>query len=582
MKKPIYTIIVIALTVLNFSANAQIISTYAGDAPSAGTYSGDGGAATSAGLRQPAGTAIDAAGNLYIADRDNHVIRKVNTAGIISTIAGNNTSGASGDGGAATSAQLSQPVGLNFDASGNMYIADYGNHRIRMINATGIISTVAGTVSGYSGDGGAATSARLSYPTDVAFDAAGNMYISDYNYGLIRKVTTAGIISTFAGGGSSYADGIPATNASFYATNGVRVDQAGNVYVTDMYNNRICKITTAGLCYTIAGDGTSGYTGDGGAATAARVSYPAFIEVDKAGNIFFSDHSNNVIRKIDAAGIITTIAGTGTSGNTGDGGSATAATLSIPAGLCFSSSGDLYFSSQGYGVIKKITAVPITLTGTTAICNGNTTTLTSAVAGGEWSSSNTAVATVSTGGLVTSVSAGSVTISYSMSLGFGSSAITVNALPVPVIAAAGNTLSTTGTFTTYQWLLGAAPIAGATDATYTATANGSYAVSVTDANGCSGTSAAQAVFGVGINDIAAERINIYPNPVEGGRLTIQLPSQTNQSFHIVMTDMLGKKIKEMDASSNSPVTLDLNVPGGIYFLTAISETSKLQAKVVVR
>lgn len=303
------------------------------------------GPATAAGFDYPAGIAMDAAGNIYIADRDNHAVRKVNTSGTIS-IAGTGTSGSIGDGGAATAAQVSQPVGLNFDAAGNLYIADYGNHRIRMINSAGIISTVAGSTGGYAGDGGAATTARLSYPTDMAFDAAGNMYISDYNNGVVRKVNTSGIISTFAGGGSSYVNGIPATDASLWANNGVRVDAVGNVYITDMYHNRICKVTTAGLCYTIAGDGTAGYTGDGAAATAARVNYPAFMEFDKAGNLFFSDHGNHVIRKIDASGIITTVAGNNTSGNSGDGGAATAASISYPAGLCFSPTGDLYFPSQ--------------------------------------------------------------------------------------------------------------------------------------------------------------------------------------------------------------------------------------------
>jgi len=433
MKKTFYKIMVTALTVLTFGAKAQVISTFAGNSAIGGTHAGDGGPATAAGFDFPAGIAMDAAGNIYIADRDNHAVRKVNTSGTISIIAGTGTSGSIGDGGAATAAQVSQPVGLNFDAAGNLYIADYGNHRIRMINSAGIISTVAGSTGGYAGDGGAATTARLSYPTDMAFDAAGNMYISDYNNGVVRKVNTSGIISTYAGGGSSYVNGIPATDASLWANNGVRVDAAGNVYITDMYHHRICKVTTAGLCYTIAGDGTAGYTGDGAAATAARVNSPAFMEFDKAGNLFFSDHSNHVIRKIDASGIITTVAGNNTSGNTGDGGAATAASISYPAGLCFSATGDLYFPAQGYHVVKKVTAAPITISGTTTICVGATTTLTGSVPSAIWSSGGTSTASVNpTTGVVTGLSAGTVNISYTKGLGFGYTTLTVDPCPTAV------------------------------------------------------------------------------------------------------------------------------------------------------
>lgn len=427
MKKTFRILTAIYFATFALCANAQTISTFAGNASIGGGYTGDGGAATAATLLLPAGTVMDAAGNVYIADRDNHVIRKINTSGVISTAAGTGTAGSTGDGGAATAAQLSQPVGLNIDATGNLYIAEYGGHRIRMINSSGIISTVAGSTNGYAGDGGAATAARLSYPTDLAFDAAGNMYISDYNNGVVRKVNTSGIITTFAGGGSSYADGIPATNASFWANNGVRVDAAGNVYIADMYHDRICKVTTAGLCYTIAGDGVGAYTGDGGAATAARVSDPAFLEIDKAGNIFFTDNGNYVVRKINTSGIISTVAGNGIAGNTGDGGPATSASIGSPAGLLISPAGELYFLAQSYHIMKKVTAASATVTGASNICVGATTTFTAGTPGAVWSSSNPAIATVgATSGIVSGVSAGTVTISYSMGLLFGSSSITID------------------------------------------------------------------------------------------------------------------------------------------------------------
>lgn len=428
MKKTLYISAVFCVTLFAIVAKAQTISTFAGSAGASGTYTGDGGAATAAGFDFPGAPVMDAAGNIYITDRYNHVVRKVSTAGIITTIAGDGTAGGLGDGGAATAAQLSQPVGMTIDASGNLYVAEHGGHRIRKITPAGIISTVAGSgVSGHTGDGGAATAAKISYPTDVAFDGAGNMYISDYNYGYVRKVDPSGIITNFAGGGSSFADGIPATDASLWANNGVCVDATGNVYIADMNHHRICKVTPAGLCYTIAGDGTAGYTGDGGLATAARTDMPAFLKVDQAGNLFFADHGNHAIRKINTSGIISSVAGTGTSGNTGDGGPATAATISLPAGLFFSPAGDLYFCAQGYGLVKKITATAATVTGAPNICVGATTTFTAGTPGAVWSSSNPAIATVgATSGIVSGVSAGTVTISYSMGLLFGSSSITID------------------------------------------------------------------------------------------------------------------------------------------------------------
>ena len=179
MKKTLYISAVFCVTLFAIVAKAQTISTFAGSAGASGTYTGDGGAATAAGFDFPGAPVMDAAGNIYITDRDNHVVRKVSTAGIITTIAGDGTAGGLGDGGAATAAQLSQPVGLTIDASGNLYVAEHGGHRIRKITPAGIISTVAGSgVSGHTGDGGAATAAKISYPTDVAFDGAGNMYIS--------------------------------------------------------------------------------------------------------------------------------------------------------------------------------------------------------------------------------------------------------------------------------------------------------------------------------------------------------------------------------------------------------------------
>ena len=222
---------------------------------------GDGGAATAAALMNPGGVAVDAAGTLYIADTDNNRIRKVTTAGVITTVAGNGLAGAGGDGGQAVFASLHSPHGVAVDAAGNLYIADTDNNRIRKVTPAGIITTVAGTgISGHSGDGGPATAARLNYPVGVAVDAAGNLYIADTGNSRIRKVTPAGVITTLAGTGiGGYSgDGGPATAAQLKYPFGVAVDAAGNLYIADSGNNSIRKVTPAGIITTVAGNGTAG------------------------------------------------------------------------------------------------------------------------------------------------------------------------------------------------------------------------------------------------------------------------------------------------------------------------------------
>ena len=212
----------------------------------------------------------------------------------ISTIAGTTTSGFSGDGGAATSAQLNYPAGLAIDASGNIYFADQGNQRVRKITAsTGIISTIAGTgTSGFSGDGGAATSAQINNPAAVAVDASGNIYISDQYNQRIRKITAStGNISTIAGTGTySYTgDGGAATSATFQNPAGIEIDGSGNIYIADLFNHVVRKITAStGVISTVAGSGSAGYSGDGGSATSANLNYPTDIALDDSGHLYIS------------------------------------------------------------------------------------------------------------------------------------------------------------------------------------------------------------------------------------------------------------------------------------------------------
>lgn len=229
-------------------------------------------------------------------------------AQIITTVAGNGTTGVypcslcyGGDGGSATAAEIYDPSGVAFDAAGNLYIADAGNNRIRKVTTAGIISTFAGTgAPGFSGDGGPATAAKLWEPMSVSIDAIGNMYIADNANFVIRKVTTAGIISTIAGDTTQgySGDGGPATAAELSAPTFITTDNAGNVYFTDGNNNRLRMINTAGIINTIAGNGLMGYGGDGGPATAAKLNTPQGITIDAAGNLYIADWSNNRVRKV--------------------------------------------------------------------------------------------------------------------------------------------------------------------------------------------------------------------------------------------------------------------------------------------
>jgi trimeric autotransporter adhesin len=331
-----------------------VISTVAGN----GSYrsSGDEGVATSAALNYPQDVAIDASGNIYITDAGNKYsrIRMVMlSTGIISTVAGTGLSGYSGDGGLATSALLYNPVGVALDASGNIYIADFYNNRIRMVTkSTGIISTVAGTGSdGYSGDGGLATSAALNNPSSVAIDASGNIYIADTYNIRIRMVTkSTGIISTVAGTGSSgySGDGGLATSAGLGYPNGVAIDASGNIYIADAGKNCIRMVTkSTGIISTVAGTGSSGYSGDGGLATSAVLVSPSGVAIDASGNIYIADTSNNRIRMVTkSTGIISTVAGTGSSEYSGDGGIATSTGLGYPNGVAIDASGNVYIADS--------------------------------------------------------------------------------------------------------------------------------------------------------------------------------------------------------------------------------------------
>ena len=369
-----------------------VITTVAGTGTACaapGNSCGDAGAAIAASLNNAQYVAVDSAGNLYIADNADNRIRKVAAAtGLISTVAGNGTQCASptatcGDGGAATSANLYYPNATVVDAAGNLYIADRGDNRVRKVSAsTGHISTIAGTGTACSsptltcGDGGAATSAYLNAPIDLALDGAGNLYIADYNDNRVRKVSAAtGYISTIAGTGATCSsptagcgDGAAATSAQFNLVRGIAFDTQGNGYIADMSDNRIRKISAAtGYISTIAGNGTpcaspANSCGDGGAAASANLYYPTNLAVDLAGNLYFSDYLDQRVRKVSAAtGTISAFAGNGTqcaiaTDACGDGATAVSANLYNPAGIAVDTSGNIYISDFLDNRIRKVLA----------------------------------------------------------------------------------------------------------------------------------------------------------------------------------------------------------------------------------
>ena len=332
-----------------------------------GGYTGDGGPATAAELDQPSSVCIDISGNVYISDAGNNVIREVNTLGIISTIAGDGYDagqpfgGYYGDGGPATAAEFFNPIAVAVDPSGNLYIADEENYVVRKVNSSGKISTIAGNHNlGYGGDGGPATAAQLYDPNCLAIDASGNLYISDGGNNVIREVNTSGIISTIAGNhsyGAGYSgDGGQATAAELYGPNGITFDATGNLYFADWENNVVRIVNTSGIINTIVGNHQAGYSGDSGPATAAELRRPYGVAVDASGNLLVGDQYNMVVRKVNTSGIISTFAGNHKEGWSGDGGPATAAELYYPSGIAFDAWGELYIADQ-YNNIRKVDTV---------------------------------------------------------------------------------------------------------------------------------------------------------------------------------------------------------------------------------
>lgn len=360
MKKVLYLVsCIVFLLAFSIRGIAQLVSTVAGNGLAG--FSGDGGPALSARLDTATCIALDLAGNLYINVQKSNRVRKVDVSGVITTVAGNGSVGFGGDGGPATAASMAGNWGMAVDAFGNIYISDQGNHRIRKVSSTGIITTIAGTgTSGFSGDGGPATDAKMNAPLGIAVDPSGNVYFSDsYNF-CVRKINTAGIITTVAGipGSAGFSgDGGAATSAKLKYIWGLALDAAGNLYMCDAPNDRVRKVDASGIITTIAGSGTPGYDLDNVAATAAKLNRPLNVFVAGDGKIYIADYANNRVRRIDNSGIITTIAGTGVGGFNGDGLPATATQIHHPLAAIADADDNVYLSDMLNSRIRKISTV---------------------------------------------------------------------------------------------------------------------------------------------------------------------------------------------------------------------------------
>jgi sugar lactone lactonase YvrE len=545
MKK---TKLLLALCFAGCMANAQVISTIAGN----GTYgfSGDGGLAISAEFAAPQSVVIDAAGSLYISDISNQRIRKITPNGIISTFAGNGTAGFSGDGGQATAAKINDPLGIVLDAAGNLYIADQQNQRVRKITTTGIISTVAGNgTQSFGGDAGQATAAELNNPTDVAIDASGNLYIADESNNCVRKVTTAGIISTFAGNRSpSFSgDGGQASSAGLNTPVGLTFDGSGNLYISDFNNWRVRKVATSGIISTIAGNGTEGYSGNGGQATSAELDGVNDIALDGSNNIYITDGLNNVIRKISSSGIISNYvgtgfdAGTGLGGYTGDGGSPTSAELFSPDGIAIDGSGNMIFVDNGNDVLRKVSSK----------CPAN--------AGLNVTDQNTACCGCATTGVqIGTPSVANMAYSWSPSANISGSS-TIAQPTASWCSAAGASKIYTVTVS------------------YSLCTTATSTVQVTT-HQFTGSGCCKLATGIPTESQIAQGFTMYPNPASKD-VTISL---YDKAAYLQISDIQGRLVYETKNVDAGEFKLDLNAyNGGIYFISIkIGDTIEKQKLVV--
>jgi hypothetical protein len=495
---------------------------------------------------------------------------------IITTIAGTGTAGSSGDGGQATAAELNGPNGVSVDRLGNVCIADNFNCRARVVNPVGVISTFAGTgTSGYSGDGGPATAAKISSfaigaydPSNVHFAFALPVaYLADFYGNRVRFVNSAGVITTVAGTGSgvSSGDGGPATAAGIDGPFAVAADGQGNLYIAEDYRNTIRKVNPSGIITTYAGNGYAGNTGNGGPATAAEMDQPTAVTVDAAGNVYFCDAINMVVRKINTSGIISLVAGGGGAGFSGDGGQATNAKLLWPYGVAVDPYGNIYVLDAGNKRVRMVNNAGII----TTIAGGGTSTANGIAGTSAILNQPTGVAVDQYGTVYISESGDNKVRKLSLP------SFTLTASQIATGPCGSNIQAATATVSgglppyTYLWSPG-----GQTTKTIGSQAPGSYTVTVTDSRGAQ---LIQAITlgctisgGGGLshqdvtnNNTTVNTVSIYPNPSKGLFNIKYAP----QGSVIELYNELGVNEKTVISAGDETTFLDTsNLPNGIYFV----------------
>ena len=514
-------LLLIVLLLFPLLSEGQIITTIAGGG--AEWYCIDGIAATQESLNVSYCLAVDDSGDIYFTGGNwFNTVRKISNTGIISTIAGIcEAPGYSGDGGPATLAKMSYPYAIAVDRKHNVYVSEVGNSIIRKIDSNGIISTFAGGgTHSVTTVGVQATSVALQSPFGVSVDRKGNVYIA--NAYTVLKVDTFGLINLFAGGGSGVGDGGPATNAGIYfeivAPANFAFDDTGNVYITESYGNRIRKVDTFGIITTVAGNGHPTFSGDGSLAVDAELNFPSGVDIDEDGNMYIADAGNRRIRKISTSGIISTVGGNGVLGFSGDGGSATSAELTASS-IGTDHFGNIYLVDANNSRIRKISCVvPFegVITGIHLDCVGESRTLSETVSGGIWSCPS-GIATVNDSGVFIGVTVGSGIIEYHVANSCSSSTAL---FPIDVVPASTCVpLSVTEPLT------------------------------VTD------------------------KFELFPNP-SGGDFTIRIFDSTPENARITIANPLGQIIY-----SNSRPERQLNIdlhdfPAGIYFVTVNGTENK--------
>ncbi|MBF2708974.1 T9SS type A sorting domain-containing protein [Flavobacterium soyangense] len=514
---------------------AGVVTTLAGS----GVIGAIDGTGTAASFYNPSGVAVDSAGNVYVADRVNDKIRKITPAGVVATLAGDQSNPGSTDG-LGTNVSLNEPLDVTVDSAGNVYVADTFNNRIRKISLAGVVTTLAG--SGIAGTAdGTGIGASFKTPTGVAVDLAGNVYVADVGNQKIRKITPVGLVTTFAGTGIAGAADGTGTAASFYNPSGVAVDSAGNVYIADQSNNKVRKITVAGVVTTLAGIGTIGSTDGTGAS--ASFKYPYNLAVDAGGNVYVADAGNNKIRKITPAGVVTTLAGSGAIGAADDTG--TAASFYNPLGVTVDSAFNVYVADTSNRKIRKITpaGVVTTVAGSGVIGATDDT-------GAAASFFNPSGVEVDFAGNVYVADRNNYKVRKILATGY-----TI----APVLAAGLNFDNTTG-------IISGTPTVASVATSYTVTA---YNVA-----GSSSATVVIATTTLGITTFNKQVLKLYPNPANSF-LDIQTPNNTTLD-KVCIIDLTGKKVLEQ--TQNTSQVDVAHLANGMYIIEAFSGEEKFSSK----